>query len=530
MYYEQKPEWMKYTYLLIFASLLVFTSTAQTVDTNWVDGRIYVRTTSSSNLDLANYNYSNAALNTILSTYGVTNMWTPFPNLSGELDRTYEVEFTQEAMVDGLVYDLGLLLEIEYAEKKPLMKTTFVPNDIQGSQWGLTKINAVQAWDISTGNASIKVAIVDNAVSTIHEDLVGNTYVNPGEIPGNGLDDDLNGYTDDVSGYDVANNDGNPNPPASAGSSTPFVHGTHCAGIAAASTNNGIGIASLGFNTTIIPVKCTPDNSQSQGNELPNAYDGVYYAIRANADVISMSWGGGFSSTGESIMNAANSLGIVLVAAAGNDNVTTPFYPAAYSSVISVGATDITDAKSSFSNYGTTIDVMAPGTGIFSTLSGNGSEYGTLSGTSMACPLVAGLCALVLDQNPLFTPAQVKTALENGCDNIDAVNPSFIGMIGAGRINAFKTLSGTSGIPEEANESFSLIYPNPNNGTFTILSENADAIREVHLTDLSGKQVKQIVPSFVQKEMLLSLNLAPGMYALSLISEEKVENVLVRVR
>ena len=103
-------------------------------------------------------------------------------------------------------------------------------------------------------------------------------------------------------------------------------------------------------------------------------------------------------------------------------------------------------------------------------------------------------------------------------------------MIGAGRINAFKTLSGTSGIPEEANESFSLIYPNPNNGTFTILSENADAIREVHLTDLSGKQVKQIVPSFVQKEMLLSLNLAPGMYALSLISEEKVENVLVRVR
>lgn len=520
---------MKFYYLFLFTLLYSFSSTAQTVDTNWVDGRIYVRTTSASSLDLANYNYSNTTLNAILTTYGVTNMWTPFPSLTNELDRTYEVSFTQEALVDDLVYDLELLGDIEYAEKKPLMKTTLVPNDIQGSQWGLTKINAVQAWDISTGNAAVKVAIVDNAVSTVHEDLVSNTYINTGEIPGNGLDDDLNGYVDDVTGFDVSDNDPDPNPPASAGSSAPFVHGTHCAGIAAASTNNNIGIASLGFNTSIIPVKCTPDNSASQGNELPNAYDGVYYAIRANADVISMSWGGGFSSTGESIMSAANSLGIVLVAAAGNDNVTTPFYPAAYTAVISVGATDIADAKSSFSNYGTTIDVMAPGTGIFSTLSGTGSEYGTLSGTSMACPLVAGLCALVLDQNPSFGPVEVKTALQNGCDNIDAVNPSYIGMMGAGRINAFQTLSGTSGISEENEELTSLVYPNPSNGAFTILSENAETIKTVQLTHVEGKVVKEIVPSFVQNEMSISLNVAPGVYALSLISDGKVERLLVRV-
>ncbi len=520
---------MKYIYLLLFAHLFSFMSISQTVDTNWVDGRIYVRTTSSSSLDLANYNYSNTALNAILSTYGVTDMWTPFPSLSNELDRTYEISFTQEAMIDDLVYDLDLLTDIEYAEKKPLMKTTLVPNDIQGSQWGLTKINAVQAWDISTGSAAVKVAIVDNAVSTVHEDLVSNTYINTGEIPGNGLDDDLNGYVDDVKGFDVSDNDSDPNPPASAGSSTPFVHGTHCAGIASASTNNGIGIASLGFNTSIIPVKCTPDNSASQGNELPNAYDGVYYAIRANADVISMSWGGGFSSTGESIMSAASSLGIVLVAAAGNDNVTTPFYPAAYAAVISVGATDIADGKSSFSNYGTTIDVMAPGTGIFSTLSGNGSEYGSLSGTSMACPLVAGLCALVLEQNPAFTPAEVKTALQNGCDNIDALNPSYIGMMGAGRINAFQTLSGISGIAEGNEELTSLIYPNPNRGAFTVISENAEQIKTIQLTHISGKVVKNIAPMFVQNEMVVSLNVASGVYALSLISEAKVEKVLVRV-
>jgi len=519
---------MKYFYLFSFLFITISTSHAQTVDTNWVDGRIYARIIASSSIDLANYNYSDPTLNTILTTYGVTNMWTPFPALSGELDRTYEIEFTQEALVDNLVYDLELLGDIEYAEKKPLMKTTYVPNDIDGTQWGLTKINAVQAWDISSGNSAVKVAIVDNAVSTVHEDLAANMFVNTGEIAGNGIDDDLNGFTDDVTGFDVSDNDPNPNPPASAGSSTPFVHGTHCAGIASASTDNNVGIASIGFNTSIIPVKCTPDNSSSQGNELPNAYDGVYYAIRANADVISMSWGGGFSSTGESLMSAANSLGIVLVGAAGNDNVSTPFYPAAYTTVISVGATDITDSKSSFSNFGPTIDVMAPGSGIYSTLSGTGNEYGSLSGTSMACPLVAGLCGLVLEQNPSFSPAEVKTALQNGCENIDAVNPGFIGMMGAGRINAFNTLSGISGISEET-ERLSLIYPNPNNGNFTISSENAEEIREIQLTHVSGKVVRKVVPSFMQNEMNFSLDLASGIYTLSLVSEGKMEKFLVRI-
>lgn len=516
---------------VIAAILLLVTgiSSAQTIDTSAVDGRIYLRVTQSSPVDLTNYNNSDPVLNLIISTYGITNMWTPFPLLTNELDRTYEVEFSQQAMVNAMITELELLSYIEYAEKKPLFKTSFVPDDIQGTQWGLTKINAVQAWDISTGSASVKIAIVDNAVSTLHEDLQVNIYINTSEIAGNGIDDDLNGYIDDVSGYDVADGDGNPNPPASAGPSAPFVHGTHCAGTAAASTDNGVGIASIGFNTTIIPVKCTPDNSSSQGNELPNAYDGVYYGIRAGADVISMSWGGGFSTTGESIMSAASSLGIVLVAAAGNNDSSTPFYPAAYAQVISVGATDISDTKSSFSNYGTTIDVMAPGSGIYSTVSGNGSEYGSLSGTSMACPLVAGLCALVIDQNPSFSPAQVKAALQNGCDNIDALNPSYIGMMGAGRINAYQTLAGTSGLIENDVVNSTSIYPNPNNGKFTIVSENTTEIQSIQVSNMMGQVMANQTLSFVQNQAEVGLNLASGVYVVKIISNSKSEEHLIRV-
>ena len=519
---------MKYFFTTL-SLLLTALSFAQTVDTSAVDGRIYLRVSTTSPVDLSNYNNSDPTLNTIISTYGITNMWTPFPALTNELDRTYEFEFTQQGLVNAMITDLELLAYVEYAEKKPLFKTSFVPNDVQGSQWGLTKINAVQAWDVSTGSASVKIAIVDNAVSTVHEDLQANIYVNTGEIPGNGIDDDLNGYTDDVSGYDVANMDGDPNPPASAGSSAPFIHGTHCAGTAASSTDNGTGIASIGFNTSIIPVKCTPDNSSSQGNELPNAYDGVYYAIRAEADVISMSWGGGFSSTGESIMSAANSLGIVLVAAAGNNDSSSPFYPAAYALVISVGATDISDSKSGFSNYGTTLDVMAPGSGIFSTISGNGSEYGSLSGTSMACPLVAGLCALVIEQNPSFTPAQTKAALQDGCDNIDALNPTYIGMMGAGRINAYETLAETSGLHEDEAESTTLIYPNPNKGSFSIYSDQSADIQEIRVSNLMGQLIEVSQPSFVQNTTDLSLDLAPGVYSIQIISGLKTEERLVRV-
>lgn len=445
-----------------FSFFILFAAQSQTIDSNYVDGRIYVRTAQGALLDLNNYDSSNVAFNAIMTSYGFTAIELPFGGLSNELDRTFEITFSQWAAANVLINELELLADVEYAEKKVMYKISLVPNDVHPSQWALAKVQATEAWNITTGSDQVKIAIVDNAVSNQHEDLQANIWVNTGEIPNNGLDDDFNGFIDDYRGYDVSDNNGDPNPPSSAGSGSVFTHGTHCAGIASASTDNGLGIASLGFNTSIIPVKCAPNSSASEGASIPNAYDGVYYAIQTNADIISMSFGSSAPSlTGESLMSAANQMGIVLVAAAGNSTSDAPHYPAAFQNVISVGATNSSDMITWFSNYGSTIDVMAPGANMFSTLSGNGDEYGVKSGTSMACPLVAGLAGLILAQDPTLTPTEVELSIEAGCDPIDLINPGYEGMMGAGRINAYRSLDATASIK---NESYSFsVFPNPAN-------------------------------------------------------------------
>jgi subtilisin family serine protease len=243
-----------------------------------------------------------------------------------------------------------------------------------------------------------------------HEDLAPNIWVNPNEIANNGIDDDNNGYIDDINGYDVADNDNNPNPPTNASSSV-FSHGTHCAGIASARSDNGIGIASPGFVSKIMAVK-TKFNS-STGATLERAYQGLEYAIAANPTIISMSWGGySYSQTYQELIDVAISKGIILVAAAGNADVDFPMYPAGYNGVISVGATDQNDMKASFSNYGTSIDIMAPGVSIWSSFATTNSSYGYYSGTSMACPIVAGICALLKSKKPSGTPSQIEQCLE----------------------------------------------------------------------------------------------------------------------
>ena len=463
--------------IILIISVLALTSKVvccQTVDSNYVDGWIYVKVYDSSLIELAPYDFSDPALNMLYTNYGIDTIIKPFPGLNATLDKTYRVVFSQINQINNLIADFQALPYIEYAEKAPLYRTSITPNDLQSTQWSLAKINAMNAWGITTGKNTVTVAIVDNAVSTTHEDLSPNIWNNPNDIPGNFLDDDLNGFTDDRNGWDVADGDNNPNPPAGASSSSPFVHGTHCAGIASAATDNGTGIASIGFKIKIIGVKCSKDNSTDGGNSLPYAYDGVYYCIRANADVISMSWGGssGVFLTGESLIKAAHAAGIVLVAAAGNNNSSSAHYPSAYSEVISVGATDQTDKKATFSNFGSTVDVMAPGVSIYSTLSGGNSNYGSLSGTSMACPLVAGLAGLILSENPSLPPNDVKTLIKSGCENIDMQNPSYIGQIGSGRINAYLSLQTVSVAKTSVEENALNVFPNPTSGKLTIFIKN----------------------------------------------------------
>jgi serine protease len=469
--------------LLVLLVLIPFNFIAQTINLNFVDGRVIVRSKLNSTIDLLAYNNSNIVLNSLIQTYQVTSIANPFPGLTNELDRTFRFYFDNYSDIDLFVSELEGLNEFDLVEKEPLIYLSHVPNDpFIPSQWHLTKVQAFDAWDIVQGESPVKIAIVDNAVSTNHVDLAANIWTNPSESA-NSFDDDLNGYSDDFLGWDVADNDNDPNPPASATGASPFAHGTHCAGIAAGATNNGLGIAGVGYNLQIISVKCTPDNSA--GNTLTNAYDGVYYAIRAGADIISMSWGGssGLFVTGESIIQAAAASDIVLVAAAGNSNSSSNFYPAAYNNVISVAATDQNDSRASFSNYGTTIDISAPGVGIYSTLLGN--TYGGQNGTSMACPLVAGVAGLILTQTPSLTASNVENILKTTSDNIDAQNPSFIGLIGAGRVNAFRAVQQISSIDSNDSLENLFVYPTICSDVLNINSE----VDKITITNFFGQKV-----------------------------------------
>lgn len=327
----------------------------------------------------------------------------------------------------------GVLQYIEYA---PLMHFFLTPNDLHANQWHLKKIDAEQAWSIRTGNPQIRIAIVDDAVDLGHEDLKNVMYKNMADIAGNGIDDDGNGYIDDMNGWHAFYKYGNPNPPF--GMRDKFSHGTHCAGIAAAHTNNNTGIASISYNVSIIPVACS---DSSKPGRVMGGYEGIVYAADAGANVISLSWGGsGFSNTGQITIDYARNKGIVICAAAGNSNVNTKMYPAAFNGVIAVAASDNSDKKASFSNYGSWVDISAPGVGIWSTVTGMSVKYDYMSGTSMACPLTAGLCALMLSQNPTIKPDKLEACLKSSSDNIQAMNPSYTGSLGAGRINARKAL------------------------------------------------------------------------------------------
>ncbi len=392
---------------------------------------LYLQIKSSANenefKDLLKYNH-------LLKSFNCSQM---FPGHSDEaLKRIYFIR-TKSYKESESIFKLpelnGILQYIEYA---PLMHFFLTPNDLHANQWHLKKIDAEQAWSIRTGNQQIRIAIVDDAVDLGHEDLKNIMYKNTADIAGNGIDDDGNGYTDDINGWHAFYKYGNPNPPF--GNRDKFSHGTHCAGIAAAHTNNNTGIASISYNVSIIPVACS---DSTKPGRVMSGYEGIVYAADAGANVISLSWGGsGFSNTGQITIDYARNKGIVICAAAGNSNVNTKMYPAAYNGVIAVAASDNNDKKASFSNYGTWVDISAPGVGIWSSVTGMNVRYDYMSGTSMACPLTAGLCALMLSQNPTIKPDQLEACLKSSSDNIQAMNPSYSGSLGAGRINARKAL------------------------------------------------------------------------------------------
>lgn len=425
---------------------------------------------------------------------------------TNRLSKILRVRVAVPSQIDAFINELKKDSTIEYVERIPYVHTLSTPNDlgpdrypVDGSyadtvgQWHLYKINAPSAWDITTGDSTLIIAVVDAAINTHHPDLKNKL----------------------VAGYDATNGSSDPNPP---NDDWPYTHGTHVAGIVGAETNNSTGIASIGYNTKVMPVKMFPEATGASSF----GYEGIAWAVQHGAKVINCSWGGGYLLDGYSskddggvgfgggynidsfgheyfstepiyyqvpnvikeVLDNAYINGVTIVAASSNTNQS-EFHPlpAAYKSVISVAASDITDTKCNFSDYGSWIDITAPGQNIYSTFTYDtgdkayntliqwytdtyqnappqtlldsltnlflAAQYNAMSGASQASPQVAGTIGLMYSVNESLTQEQCKACLLNGAVNIDIQNPDYAGKLGAGRLDAYNAVVYASNLPSK---------------------------------------------------------------------------------
>jgi subtilisin family serine protease/sugar lactone lactonase YvrE len=329
--------------------------------------------------------------------------------------------------------------DVQYAEPNWRVRIADIPSDPlfpqqydmrNTGQTGGTPgadIHAAAAWDVTTGSPDVVVAVIDTGVDATHPDLAANIWTNPGEIPDNDIDDDGNGYVDDVHGWDFANHDNDPDDDVG--------HGTHVAGTIAAVGDNGIGVAGVAWHARVMPLKFLSGDGTGT---TANAISAIDYAVAMGARIESNSWGGGgFSEAMLEAIRDASDHDVLFVAAAGNAGVDTdviPFFPAGYDSpnILAVAASDKNDQLASFSNYGaTSVDLAAPGVQILSTL--RGGLYGLDSGTSMATPHVSGAAALILSVGPHM---DVRSLRQRILDHVDPV-PAMAGKVASGgRLNA----------------------------------------------------------------------------------------------
>lgn len=327
---------------------------------------------------------------------------------------------------------------VQWVEPNYRIHKHATPNDPKASlQWALEKIGAPRAWNTTTGTNAVVVAVLDTGVDYQHPDLAANIWTNPAEIADNGMDDDGNGFPDDVHGIDVVDMDGDPQDDEG--------HGTHVAGIIGAVGNNGLGVTGLNWNVQILPIRILSADDSAGSANVAAAYDYLIGLKNAgvNIRVANNSWGGDFPNlvVKEAFARAAEA-GILCVCSAGNDrenNDLRPLYPTGYNSdgILSVAASDENDNPASFSNYGPrTVDLAAPGVNIISTLKG-GPFYAALSGTSAAAPLVSGAAALLLARNPDLTVAELKRLL---LDSVDR-SPAWANKVSSGgRLNVARAL------------------------------------------------------------------------------------------
>jgi len=471
---------------------------SERLDNNYFNNQVYLRLKTNNivltqidpdNNKLYSNTFSNAEMDRLGASYGITKIEQAFKlnpkskhikniqsdnNLNKSVDilnRTFVVFFNSNINVNKFIEDFSKFDNVDLVEKIPINKVDAVPNDTKYNElFYLPLIQADSAWNIhkgENGDSTVIIGICDSGTEWIHSDLVSNLYQNlaedadgdghtiefingqwvldPGDL--NNIDDDGNGYTDDLIGWnfysyidDTPFNDPN--------ATTPNIHGTHVAGIAAGATNNSNGVASISWNVKFLPTKHS-SNGAYNTNSVYNVYDGIVFLSESGADIINCSWGGGdFSETEEQIIEYATSLGSIVVASAGNANNDEIFYPSAYQNVLSVASISINNTKAYYSSFGNNVDISAYGgdksvdTGILSSVPGNTYDY--LQGTSMASPLVSGLLALIKSYMPKSNNSKILEILLANADNIDSLNPRYQKLLGYGKINAFKSLRDTN--------------------------------------------------------------------------------------
>ncbi len=415
----------------------------------------------------------------ILSKFSVTSVVKMFKGVkqpsdldyaSGKVDLSniYVIGFDRSFDPRKVAQQLSVSADIEYAEPQYVNRLFDVPNDpffATNQTNAFTRMNAMNGWTIAKGDSNVVIADVDGGTYWQHEDIKGNLWINPLEDinhngrfdPGpppagdeDGIDEDGNGFTDDVIGWNFANNSNNPQGlPADSISGE---HGTQTASIFGAVTNNATGMAGSSWNCRIMPI-CAASSSQDGFLDYP--YQAITYAYQNGAKVINCSFGreGAFSQVEQDVINAATQAGALIVAAAGNgtndnsiqkNNDIVPTFPASYPNVLAVGSTFSTsDIKPGFSNYGTKVPVYAPGSNVWTAFQTAINGYGNGgSGTSFSTPFVSGLAGIVTSLHTGWSPLQVAAQIRVTSDSIDAMNSIALrGNLGHGRVNYYRAFT-----------------------------------------------------------------------------------------
>ncbi|WP_226536218.1 S8 family serine peptidase [Fictibacillus halophilus] len=401
------------------------------------------------------HNDSIKRLGALSSTLGLTNA--KVLNKEG----THVIKFSKNKKMADVLRELNASPNVEYAEPNYVYKPTAVTDPLYSELWGLKNtgqevfgqvgkrgidINVEAAWAKTKGSSSLVIGVIDTGIDINHPDLKDKIWVNTGETPNDGIDNDKNGYIDDVNGWNFYDKN-----------NRLFIrgeedyHGTHVAGTIAAKANN-MGVIGVAPNVKIMPLKFIGP----WGGYESDAILAIEYAKSKGVKILNNSWGGGENA--QALKDAIKSSGTLFIAAAGNDGMntdTSPMYPAAYDlpNILSVASVNNTGNLSFFSNYGSkSVDVAAPGEGILSTVPIWDEDYSTayeyLDGTSMATPHVSGIAALVKSVNPTYSPAQIKDAIMRTTTKLSSLTGKTVtgGLVNAGKAVSFDADSDIPGI------------------------------------------------------------------------------------